>query len=322
MTIEAVAYSNAGVEFYDDLHEARAAPGTTWIRATDASQAELTAVAEAFDLHPLTVENVQNSIRPKVEEFGEYTFILMKTAIRVRGDTTFEEEIRDDPVGIFVGDHWLVTLSTTSIAPVDRVWDAIGTGEGRVRGRGPDFAAYRIIDTLVDSYFVALDGIEDKIESIEDEVVVATDRDTLERINDVRRELLSFRKLMWPSREAVGVLARGDPEQVEEATEKYFRDVYDHLVQLVDLTETYRELVSGARDIYLNSLSVSTNEVMKRLTVVATIILPLTFVVGVYGMNFTYMPELGWRYGYPAVMLGLLVVSMILLSYFRHENWL
>ncbi len=136
---------------------------------------------------------------------------------------------------------------------------------------------------------------------------------------------LSFRKLLWPSREAVGYLARGDPEQVQETTEKYFRDVYDHLVQLVDLTETYRDLASGARDIYLNSLSLSTNEVMKRLTVVATIVLPLTFVVGVYGMNFgggAYnMPELGWAYGYPAVMLGMLAVTVILVAYFRESGY-
>ena len=322
MTIRAMSYSDGGVRTYDDFREAHAAPGTTWVRATAASPAELDAVADEFGLHPLAVEDVRNGVHPKVEEFDGYTFVLLKTAIRVRGETTFDEEIRDDPVGIFVGDGWLVTLATETIAPVQRTWEAIGGRDGRVRQRGADFAAYRVIDALVDSYFAVLDGIEDQIEAIEDEVVTATDRGTLERINDVRRELLSFRKLMWPSREVVGVLARGDPEHVEERTEKYFRDVYDHLVQLVDLTETYRELASGARDIYLNSLSVSTNEVMKRLTVIATILLPLTFVVGIYGMNFTVMPELGWTFGYPAVMLGMLAVSVILLGYFRQENWL
>lgn len=322
MTIQSMSYTGSDVTTYDDFRDAHAAAGTTWVRATAATPAELNAVADEFGIHALAVEDVRNSIRPKVEEFDDHTFILLKTAIRVRGQTTFDEEIRDDPVGIFVGDGWLVTLSTETIGPVGRTWESIRGRDRRVRERGADFAAYRVVDAMVDSYFAVLDGIEDQIEAIEDEVVTATDRGTLERINNVRRELLSFRKLMWPSREAVGVLARGDPEQIEERTEKYFRDVYDHLVQLVDLTETYRELASGARDIYLNSLSVSTNEVMKRLTVIATILLPLTFVVGVYGMNFAVMPELAWTFGYPAVMLGMLAVAVILLGYFRRENWL
>ena len=155
---------------------------------------------------------------------------------------------------------------------------------------------------------------------------VHADIDTLEEINSVRRELLSFRKLAWPTREAVGVLARGDPDQIREDTEKYYRDVYDHLVQLVDLTETYRDLVSGARDIYLNALSQSTNEVMKVLTVVATIFIPLTFVVGVYGMNFSggpaAMPELSWPYAYPAVILGMGAVALVMMGYFRRQGYI
>jgi magnesium transporter len=157
-------------------------------------------------------------------------------------------------------------------------------------------------------------------------VTTSTDIQTLERINDVRRDLLSFRKQVWPAREAIGILARGDPKQIQPQTEKYFRDVYDHLVQIVDLTETYRDLVAGARDIYLNTVSQSTNEVMKVLTVVATIFIPLTFVVGIYGMNFAdspyNMPELGWRFGYPAVMVGMGLIVAVLLAHFRQRGYL
>lgn len=326
MTIEAVTYTPDGVTTHERIGDAREADGTTWVRAVDADPAELNHVAEAFGLHPLTVEDVRNAVRPKTEEFEEYTFVLLRTAFLVHGETTFEEEIADDPFGLFVGDDWLVTLATTTIGPVDRAWNALDRGDTRILRRGPDFLAYRIIDGLTDDYFAVLDRIEDQIERVEEAVVTSTDRSTLEAINSVRRELLSFRKLLWPSREALATLSRGDPDQIQDATEKYFRDVYDHLVQLVDLTETYRDLVSGARDIYLNSLSISTNEVMKRLTVVATIILPLTFVAGVYGMNFEggpyNMPELAWTYGYPAVMLGMLGVAVILLVYFRREEWL
>lgn len=159
----------------------------------------------------------------------------------------------------------------------------------------------------------------------EEAVTVSTDSETIEKINDVRRDLLSFRKQVWPAREAVGLLARG-PGTGPPRTEKYFRDIYDHFVQLADLTETDRDLVSGARDIYLNTVSQSTNEVMQVLTVVATIFIPLTFVVGIYGMNFAggpyNMPELGWRYGYPAAMLGMTLMGAVMPLRFRRREYL
>ena len=331
MTVEAVAYTAEGTTTYADLatatelQTAREASGTTWVRASEATAEELDRVAEAFDIHPLSVEDVRNEVRPKTEEFDEHTFVLLKTASLRSGETTFSEEIRMNAVGLFIGDDWLVTMSMADVGAVEHVWRMVTREEGRVLRHGPDFAAYRIADAIVDAYFEVLDDIEDQIEEVEEAVTTATDIETLETINNVRRELLSFRKVLWPSREAVGYLARGDPDQIQEATEKYYRDVYDHLVQLVDLTETYRDLTSGARDIYLNSLSLSTNEVMKKLTVVATIVLPLTFVVGVYGMNFGdspyNMPELTWTFGYPAVMLGMLAVTVILIAYFRQEGY-
>ncbi|WP_158057100.1 magnesium/cobalt transporter CorA [Halorussus halophilus] len=322
MTVEAVVYTEAGATDHTDLQTARDADGTTWVRASDASTGELNRVAETFDIHPLSVEDLRNGVRPKTEEFEDHTFVLVKSATLRRGETTFRDEIGTQSVGLFVGDDWLVSLSQDRLGSVQRVWELVSREEGRILSRGPDFATYRIVDGITDDYFEVLDRIEDQIEAVEEEVTTSTDVETLEVINNVRRELLSFRKLLWPTREAVGYLARGDPDQIQEQTEKYFRDVYDHLVQLVDLTETYRDLASGARDIYLNTLSLSTNEVMKKLTVVATIVLPLTFVAGVYGMNFTTMPELGWTYGYPAVMLGMGMVTVILVAYFREAGYI
>ncbi|WP_458189249.1 magnesium/cobalt transporter CorA [Haladaptatus sp. NG-WS-4] len=326
MTVEALSFGEGTVETSTDIETARSRPGQVWVRASDATPAELDRVAERFDIHQLSIEDIRNEVRPKTEEFEGYTFVLLKTAELVRGDTTFREEIRVEPVGLFVGDDWLVTLSEHRLGAVEHVWQAAVDGDRRILGRGVDFTAYRICDGIVDDYFSVLNRIEDQIEAVEDAVITDTSIETLESINNVRRELLSFRKLAWPTREALGYLARGDPDQVHPETEKYFRDVYDHLVQLVDLTETYRELASGARDIYLNSLSVSTNEVMKKLTVVATIVLPLTFVVGLYGMNFRgspyNAPEFEWAYGYPAVMVGMALVTGILVVYFRESGWL
>ncbi|MBX0324597.1 magnesium/cobalt transporter CorA [Halomicroarcula sp. F13] len=324
--ISALVYADGTAVPYDDLDSARRAVGTTWVHVADASADEIDAVATAFDLHPLAIDDVRGDVRAKTEEYTDHTFVLVKSAALSPGETTFEKEVRTAPIAIFIGRDWVVTLSTGTATPVQRVMDAVERGDERLLHRGPDFTAYRVVDVVVDAYFDLLDDVETDIEEIEEEVTVSTDIETLEKINDVRRDLLSFRKQVWPAREAVGVLARGDPQQIQPQTEKYFRDVHDHLVQIVDLTETYRDLVSGARDIYLNTLSQSTNEVMKVLTVVATIFIPLTFVVGVYGMNFgesAYnMPELGWTFAYPATMLGMVLMVAVMLVHFRRRGYL
>ncbi|WP_058827785.1 magnesium/cobalt transporter CorA [Haloferax sp. Q22] len=326
--ISALVYRDDGASAYEEtaLDAARDAEGTTWVRATAAEDFER--VAEAFGIHPLSVEDVRNDARPKAEEYDEYTFVVVRMATLRAGEQVFEEEVQTRPVGLCFGDDWLVTLTRRELEPINYVWNAIVREEPRMLRFGPDFVAYRVIDRIVDEYFGLLDEVGEEIELIEDSIFEGPDPEVLEGLNAVRRDLLSFRKTVWPTREAIGVLSRGDPDYVRETTEKYYRDVYDHLVELVDLTETYRDLARGARDIYLNTLSQSTNEVMKTLTVVATIILPLTLVVGIFGMNFDpgasafNMPELGWAYGYPATMLGMALVSVVLLVYFRRESWL
>jgi magnesium transporter len=326
--IDALVYGDGGIRQFDDLDTARDAIGTTWVHAPAVTDDELDRIADVFDIHPLTVEDLRNDVRAKTESFTEYTFVLLKTISLAGGETTFAEELVTTPIGLFVGRDWVVSVSPGPTSAVERVRHAVEREDERLLQRGADFTAYRVIEVVVDDYFEVLDRIEDLIEQIEEEVLDSPDRATLERINTVRRDLLSFRKQVWPAREAVGVLARGDPTHIQPETEKYYRDVYDHLVQLADLTETYRDLVSGTRDIYLNALSQSTNEVMKTLTVVATIFIPLTFVAGVYGMNFDpaaspyNMPELGWAYGYPAAMLVMGLIALAMLAFFRRREYL
>ncbi|MEE6208723.1 magnesium/cobalt transporter CorA [Salarchaeum sp. III] len=322
MTVTAVVYTDAGVTAYDDLDAAKDAQGTTWIRADSPTSDELAAVRDTCSIHSLALEDVENGVRPKTEEFDTHTFLLVTDARFRAGETTFDQELDTRPVGLFVGADWLVTLTYDDVDAIGATWDAVLREDARVLSRGPDFTAYRVLDRIVDDYFALLDDIEDRIELIESELVDAARSDLLEEVNDVRRELLAVRKLLWPTRDAVSGFARGDPPEVQQETEKYYRDVYDHIVQQVDLVETYRDLASSSRDIYLNALSQSTNEVMKRLTVVATIVLPLTFVVGVYGMNFETMPELGWPYAYHATLLGMGLLSAILVWYFREQDWL
>ncbi|HET7325311.1 MAG TPA: magnesium/cobalt transporter CorA [Halococcus sp.] len=305
-----------------DLQTALDAPGPTWVRITGDDTEEIAPLVEPFGVHQLSIEDVLNGIRPKTEEFDGYTFILVRTA-ELRGDgTTFSEEVRDEPIGLFVGPDWLVTLTTAELPAVERVWMATERGHGRVLRRGPDFAAYRIIDETIGDYFDLLDDIERRIEHIEEGLLDAPERGDLNALNEVRRDLLAVRRLLWPTQRAVGTLAGGGTGQIQEPTEKYYRDVYDHLSQLVSLTETYRDLLIGSREMYLNALSASTNEVMKTLTVVASIVLPLTLVAGIYGMNFETMPELGWTFAYPAVLIGMAAVALVLVGYFRREGWL
>jgi len=331
--ISALVYDVGRVEHYaiddeSDLEAARNAPGTTWIRVSSPTEAEIQAISAAFSLHPLEIEDVRGGVRPKTEEFDDHTFVVVKTVALERGETTFDEEVRTQPIGLFLGEDWLVTMTDEDerVPVVSAVWQSVENQQGRILKQGPDFAAYRVIDQVVEEYFNLLDTVGDTIEEIEESILSTPDADLIEGLNAVRRDLLSFRKVVWPMREAVGTLARGDLVGVSETSEKFYRDVYDHLVEIVDLTETYRDLTRGTRDIYLNVVSQSTNEVMKRLTVVATIFIPLTFVVGVYGMNFgehaTNMPELTWPYAYPAVIAGMTLVTAILLVYFRREGWM
>jgi magnesium transporter len=331
VTVRTLVYADDNVESHEStdaasLRAARTATGTTWTRASGVTEDELGRLSAAFGLHTLETEDVRSNVGPKVELFPDHTFVLVKTARLRGGETTFEEEIRDQPVGLFFGHDWVVTIAVEETPAVETVWERVRREEPRLLRRDADFTAYRILDAVVDEYFDILDEIGHDIEAVEDRIIDDPDTETLEILNSLRRELLSIRRIVWPTRNAVSVLARGDADHVAEATVKYYRDVYDHLVQHVELVETYRDLASGARDIYLNTLSQSTNEVMKRLTVVATIILPLTFVVGVYGMNFGggpyNMPELGWRFGYPAVLVGMALTAAIMLQYFRSEGWL
>jgi|AntRauTorcE11898_2_1112593.scaffolds.fasta_scaffold05705_2 magnesium transporter len=329
MSLQAMVYTDHGIERYDDdVGAAIDAPGATWVHADIHDSTEVDALEERFDIHQLAVEDVLDEhTRPKTEEYETHTFVLMKTAgLSQRADVEFTKEIQTRSVGFFIGENWLVTLSPTGldiIEPSASTWDR---NSGRVASRGTDFLAYRIMDTIVDGYFDVLDEIEADIEQVEERVLAQPEPEILEELNGVRRDLLAFRKVAWPAREAISSLSRGDIPQIAEQNEKYFRDVYDHLVQAVDLIETYRDLTGGSRDIYLNAVSQSTNDVMKTLTVVATIFIPLTFVVGVYGMNFAgtpfSMPELGWTYGYPATMLGMTLVTAMMLAHFRRQGWL
>ena len=185
-----------------------------------------------------------------------------------------------------------------------------------------DYLAYALIDMIVDNYFTILEKIGEDIEDLEDELVVNPTTKTLQKIHKLKGDMIILRRAVWPLREVINSLGRADPPLINESTKIYLRDVYDHTIQIIDTVETYRDMLSGMLDIYLSSISNRMNEIMKVLTIIATIFIPLTFITGVYGMNFKYMPELYWPWAYPAVWIIMIVTAIAMLIYFRRKRWL
>ncbi len=202
------------------------------------------------------------------------------------------------------------------------VRERIRTAKGRIRKMGPDYLAYALVDLIVDNYFVVLERLGEEIELIEDRVVSDPAPETLRAIHKLKSDMIFLRKSVWPLREVVSGLERGESPLIAESTGIYLRDVYDHTIQVIDTIETFRDVLSGMLDIYLSSVNNRLNSVMKVLTIIATIFMPLTFIAGMYGMNFKYMPELEWQWGYPVVIAVMLVVATSMLVIFRRKKWL
>ena len=292
-----------------------------WLDVAGLGDAEtIGRVGEAFGLHRLALEDVINvHQRPKVESYGEQRFVVSR-AIEVPGTNETEQ------LALFLGPGFVVSFQEKPGGCFDLVRDRIRTGKGQIRGCGPDYLVYTLLDAAIDTFFPALEALGERLEALEDEIVLAPKSDSLARVHAVKRDLLSLRRAVWPQREALSFLLREDESVITKGTRVYLNDCYDHTVQLMDLVETFRELASGLTEIYLSSMSHRLNEVMKVLTAIATVFIPLTFVVGVYGMNFDTrwpwnMPELRWKYGYPAVMAAMAVLGIGLYVWFRRRGW-
>jgi magnesium transporter len=276
-------------------------------------------LGERFALHPLVLEDIVNTgQRPKIEDYDDYLFIVLRM-LRPTGGGEFTSE----QLSMILGPSYLFTFQEGLQGDVfDMVRERLRNNKGKGRAMGADYLAYALIDAIVDSYFSVLEDLGERIVNLEEELTLAPDTTTLHEINNIKKEIIFLRKAVWPLREAVSFLERGDSHLLSPATRLYFRDVYDHTVQVIDTVETYRDLLSGMLDLYLSSISNRTNEIMKFLTVIGTIFMPLTFLVGVYGMNFKHMPELEWHNGY-FMLWGLMIgLSIAMIIYFRRKRWL
>jgi magnesium transporter len=280
-------------------------------------QATIVRIGELFDIHRLALEDVTHvSQRAKVEPYAQHLFVVARMPHLQEGGFSTEQ------VSFFLSHGSLVTFQEQVGDRFDLVRQRLATGRPKIRSSGADYLCYALIDALIDGYFPAVEAFGDRLEALEAQVTSNPRQSTVAAIHAVRRDLLALRRAIWPHREAISALLRDESPLMTPETRLYLRDCYDHCVQLVDIVETQREMAAGLTDLYLSSASHRMNEIMKVLTIFAAIFIPLTFIAGIYGMNFAHMPELGWRVGYPLALLLMAAVASAMLVFFRLRGWL
>jgi magnesium transporter len=272
-----------------------------------------------FDIHPLILEDIVNTgQRPKFEDVEKHLFVVLKMLYFDDNSQTVQSE----QVSIVLASNYVISFQEKIGDVFEQIRDRIRNAKGKIRKMGPDYLMYTLLDSVVDSYFSILEKLGEKIEFLEEELVGDPTEKTLKQIHNLKREMVFLRKSVWPLRELVSGMTRSESSFIKETTGVYLRDVYDHTIQVIDTVESFRDMVSGMLDIYLSSISNRMNAVMKVLTIIATIFIPLTFVAGIYGMNFKYMPELEWKWGYLAVWIVVVIIGICMLIYFRRKKWL
>ncbi|RCX30640.1 magnesium/cobalt transporter CorA [Thioalbus denitrificans] len=296
----------------------------TWIHIQGHAAPEvLGELGEMFRLHPLALEDVHNTgQRPKAELYDNQLFMILS---RPRGAGAQDV---GGQVSLFLGQGYVVSFNDGPDDPFEPIRARLHANQGRIRRRGADYLLYSLVDLVIDEGFPVLETLGLRIEELEEEVLETPTRETLGRIQALKRELLLLRRMVWPHREVVNMMVREDCTLLEEGTRVYLRDCYDHSIQIMDLLESYRDMTASMLDIYLSSASFRLNDVMRVLTIIATLFIPLTFIVGVYGMNFDRnagpwsMPELGWPYGYLLVWVLMIAIAGGMFVYFRRKGWL
>ncbi len=309
-----------GVERIEECYPFKDKPTVTWINVDGIHDVDvIEKLGSNYAIHPLLLEDILNTEqRPKIEDFDDYLFLVLKML-------SFDDEhseIKIEQVSLVLGPNYVISFQERIGDVFDPVRERIRNAKGRIRKMGADYLAYALLDSIVDSYFLILEKIGDKIEGLEDDLISNPDAKTLKTIHILKREMISLRRSIWPLREVISVISRKESTLIKETTGIFLRDVYDHTVQVIDTIENFRDMVSGMLDIYLSSLSNRMNEVMKVLTIFASIFIPLTFVAGIYGMNFAYMPELGWKWGYFGVLAVMACIGIAMLVYFKRKHWL
>ncbi|MGI6783332.1 MAG: magnesium/cobalt transporter CorA [Aminivibrio sp.] len=323
--IQIIRYSPGGCEETrdaspEDCARAIGSPGVTWINVDGLGNEEsVHRIGELLGLHPLTVEDIFNTgQRPKAEDFGHYLFFALRML-------TYDEAARtvgNRNLSVVLGEGCVVTFQDgVDGDPLKPVRERIRSGKGRIRGEGADYLAYAVMDSVVDEYFGVLEKLGDHIEDLDDRILSAPDAAHMKDLHLLKREMLFLRKAVWPLREEISALEKSDSRLVGPSVKPFLRDLYDHTIEIIDMIETNRDIVSGMHDTFLSAISNRMNEIMKVLTIIGTIFIPLTFISGIYGMNFEHMPELKWPFGYFAVLGIMAALAAAMLAAFRKRKW-
>lgn len=293
---------------------------TTWINVDGLQDvAWLTRLGDAFALHPLVIEDVCNQLqRPKLVPYDDYLFLVVRAAY-------FEpaaDEITTEQISLVLGRDFLITFQQNAHNLFTPIWEQLQAGKGRLRQLGPDYLAYSLLDFVVDNYFVVLERLGERVEFLEDAVVENATPETMQSIHRLKREMVHLRHAVWPLREVVLSLEREESPLVGRALHPYLRDLYDHTVQVMELVESLRDVLGELIDVYLSSVNNRLNAVMKVLTIIATIFMPITFVTGVFGMNFTRIPGLDSEAVFWGVVGGMTAIAGAMLAIFRRQRWI
>ena len=307
------------IQVVEDCFAFRDTATVTWINVDGVHDpGVIEKIGKHFGLHPLVLEDIMNtSQRPKLEDLGEMLFIALKMIQFAPGG----EEVETEHLSLVLGRNFVLSFQEQPGDMFDPVRERIRRGKGRVRKMGADYLAYSLIDAVVDHYFVVMEKLGEGVEELEDELVSNPRKETLHRIHGLKREMIFLRRSVWPLREVVAGMERTECPLIQETTPIFLRDVYDHTIQVIDSIETFREMLSGMLETYLSSISNRMNEVMKVLTIISTIFIPLTFLAGVYGMNFKHMPELNWKFGYFLTWGIMLAVGGTMAFFFKRKKW-
>lgn len=316
---DAERYEEKQLKSVEEAFPYRDTSTVTWINIDGLTNVDvIEKIGRHYSIHPLILEDLLNTEqRPKMEDLESYLYLSIK--MLTIAETT--KDVSMEHISMILGPTYLITFQESVGDVFDPVRERIRR-EGRIRKFGPDYLVYALIDDIVDNYFLVMEKLEERVENLEEEMVANATQQSLTRLNKLKKDMIFLRKAVWPLREMISALDREDSPLIRDETRIYFRDVYDHIIQVIDTLETFRDMVSGMIDIYLSSLSYKMNEIMKVLTLIATIFIPLTFVTGVYGMNFEYIPELRHPYGYFAVWAVMIAVVALMLWYFRKRQWI
>ena len=294
-------------------------PSVTWINIDGIQETEIIEKIDThFGIHPLVLEDIVNtSQRPKMEDYGDYIFVVFKMLFI----DPHKNEINAEQIGLIIGPNYVISFQETQGDVFDPIRDRIRNLKGRVRKMGADYLAYVLLDAVVDNYFVVFERLGDEMEKLEEELLGNVLPEMTRRIHHFKRDLIFLRKQVWPLREVISGLERSESRLIKKTTGIFMRDLYDHVVQVIDTIETYRDILTGMQEVYLASISTRMNEVMKVLTIITTLFVPLTFIVGVYGMNFEYIPELKWKWGYYGVLACMCALFIGMLVFFKRRKW-